>query len=169
MDRVPVNALPLQRHEPRHAAEDVRRKMLNLDEGQNQEAGIVGQKRMFLRRASADQPMNRSRGPRCRGRRRPPQTGNRPVLGVDDKLQVFADRLRVPEVMVPVKQTVEELLFDRAPHLLELERPDPARASIRAVSDLPVRRPACFRSALRRASGFGFTHRTGGSSICPAR
>ncbi len=28
---------------------------------------LYAKKRMFLRRASADQPMNRSRGPRCRG------------------------------------------------------------------------------------------------------
>ena len=44
---------------------------------------------------SADQPMKRSRGPRCRGAERPREARHRPARGADQILQVLADRLLI--------------------------------------------------------------------------
>src|SRR6266516_172570 len=43
VDRMPIDAFPVQRQPACHTGENVRPKMWNLHEGQNQETGVVGQ------------------------------------------------------------------------------------------------------------------------------
>src|SRR5712691_11291550 len=73
--------------------------------------------RMLRRRASADQPMKRSRGPRWRG------AGDRAIGRDDEIFQVLADRLLIPEIVMLREQAVEERLVRRTPHLVEGQRP----------------------------------------------
>src|SRR6266699_249089 len=55
-------------------------------------------------------------------RRGPCKTGHRPLSGVDQKFQVFPDRLFVAEIVILLEQAVEQLFLRRAPHRAELQR-----------------------------------------------
>src|SRR5204862_1228815 len=55
-------------------------------------------------------------------RRGPCKTGHRTLSGVDQKFQVFPDRLFVAEIVILLEQAVEQLFLRRAPHRAELQR-----------------------------------------------
>src|SRR5438876_6025218 len=57
-------------------------------------------------------------------RRGPRKTGHRPLSGVDQKFQVFPDRLFVADIVILLEQAVEQWFFRRAPHGTELQRAD---------------------------------------------
>ena len=58
------------------------------------------------------------------GSGRPGHAGDRTACGIDQKLEMFADRLCVPKIVIPVEHAVEKRLFPCMPHLMELQRPD---------------------------------------------
>ena len=87
---------------------------------------LYARKRMFRRRASALQPMYRSRLPRWRGA----DDHARHAIGRWPRgprphqiLQMFAHWLLVAEVVMLFHQTVEQRLISGTPHLFHCDRP----------------------------------------------
>src|SRR6266542_950339 len=130
VNRMAIDTLPILRQQPSHLTQNVRCKMFNLDERQDQESCIVGKKADVLAPRlgrPTDEPVTRPEMARGGG---PCQAGNRTILRVDEKFELFADRLRIVEVVIPLDQAVEERFFPRAPHLAELERADRRQAGL---------------------------------------
>jgi hypothetical protein len=119
---VPVDSLPVSRDLQRHAPQDMRRQVLDLYPGQDQESRVVSDEAEVATAcfgvptdvAVATAQMTYGRGP-C-------QAGDRPPLPPHQVLQVFSRRLLVAEIMMFLQQTVPQRFFPGAPHQLELQR-----------------------------------------------
>ena len=97
-------------------------------------------------------------------RGRPRETGHRPLLGPHQVLQVFADRLRVAQIVVLLNQAVEQGLLGCPPDLLEAKGTQiwrSRRSGVRSISSSTGTR--------RRVSGLGGVRRCVGNSMRPAR
>ena len=103
---------------------------------------------MLRRRASPLQPMKRSRLRQVPRRRTPRQTGHRPPLRPDQILQVLAHGLLIAQVVKLLHQAVEQRFVGRAPHELNLNRPQRSQRhrQRRGVDQ------DCFRPRTRRAA-----------------
>ena len=69
---------------------------------------------------TADMPRRRGEG----------HTGHRSAKGKDKILEVLADRLAVPQVVILLDQAVEEFLRCGAPHLADLQGQDPGKGAL---------------------------------------
>src|SRR6266498_1399925 len=130
VNRMAIDTLPILRQQPSHLTQNVRCKMFNLDERQDQESCIVGKKADVLAPRlgrPTDEPVTR---PEMARGGRPCQAGNRTILRVDEELEVFSDRLRIPKIVVALNEAVEERFFPRTPHLAELERANSRQAGL---------------------------------------
>jgi len=88
---------------------------------------LYASRRTLRRRASADQPMKRSRGPRWRGADAHATHAHGPIRRDDQIFQVLADGLLVPEIVVLRQQAVEERFVRGATHLVNHQRPQRAQ------------------------------------------
>src|SRR6266851_946212 len=142
-----VHPLPIFRDSPRHPPQDVRSQMIDCDPRQDQKPRVVGEEANVpppCVLAPANEAVPR---PQVARRRRPRHTSDGPPHRPHQILQVLAYRLLVAQVVILLHQAVEQRLFRRAPHQLELDRPHLAQ----------------------RASGLRGVKRTGGNSIAPVR
>jgi len=100
----------------------VRRQMRHANPRGNQEAAVVGQEvpvpTLGLQRP-AEEPIPAGQ---TMGRRRPGQRGHHPRAAEHQVFQLFADRLRVTQLVVLVQQGLEQRLLVGAPHQAERKR-----------------------------------------------
>ena len=121
VDRVSVRMLPIGAQPRRHATQQVRRQMLDPHPRQYQKARVVGEKANVASprfSAPADEAIAAAE---VSWRRTPGQTGERASAGPDQILQLFADWLLVPEIVMLLEQAVEQRLNGAAPNLLKLD------------------------------------------------
>src|SRR5579864_3871335 len=119
---MPVDPLPICGDPRRHAAQNVRRQVLDPHPRQNQESRVVSEEADITTAlfgapanvAVATAQMTRSRAPS--------QAGNRPPLPPHQVLQVFSHRLLIAEVMMFLQQTVPQRLSPGATNQFELQR-----------------------------------------------
>ena len=122
IDRMPVDALPILRDLPGHAAENVRRQMRHFDPRQNQKACVVSDEADVA-------PPRFARSSRCTGRgcpddAAPNSTPDRRSAGPAPTPDTSGARPPAArsQVVMLLHQAVEQRLVGRAPHLLNLDR-----------------------------------------------
>ena len=103
------------------AAKQMRSKMRDRHPGQNKESGVVGQQMAvtFPRLcrpaeegvAAVDGVWRRGKG----------EAGNQSVAGIGQILQMFADRLRIAQIVILPDQGVEQLFFRRPSDLAQFD------------------------------------------------
>ena len=166
VNRMPVHPLPVIGDPRRHAAENVRRQMFDPDPRQNEKAGVVGDEADIAAPrfgAPADITVATAQVPRRRG---PGQAGDRPPLRPHQILQVFSHRLLIAEIMVLLKQAVEQRLFGSAPHLLELPAAAGCADGLRCGRRVDLHRG---RAWLAGRAGYAARNSPAGNLIWPAR
>ena len=141
-----IDAFPIGREPLRHVPEQVRGQVRHLHPRQDQKARIGGEEAQVRRRASALQPMKRSRSPSAPRGRSPREARHRAVAGDDEILQVLADRLLVAEIVMLREQAVEEAFVRRAADLMEAERAQRPERRLDGTRVDQDRRRACARS-----------------------
>jgi len=123
VDRMSVDPRPVLREPTCHAPQKVGGQMRDLHPRQNQIAKVVGNEPNVLA-ASLGRPADEAvPAAQVTWRRGPRHAGDGPTLRVYQVLEVLADRLRVAEVVVLLKETVEKRLIRRPPHLAKGQRP----------------------------------------------
>jgi hypothetical protein len=142
INRVTIKAIAVFRKQACHLTENVGRQMVNLNKGENKETRVVCKKANVFAPGfggPSDEPIPR---PEMTRGGRPGHAGNRPASGIYKILQVFANRLPVPKVMVLIERAVEERFLCRTPDLPKLDQLDSRDAMLwRFGLDRIVRRP----------------------------
>jgi hypothetical protein len=122
-DRMVVYFLPVSGEEPGHAAQDMGGQIRNLNPGQDEEAGILGNKMKVSISVSGwppDKPIPRGDIP---GGSAPTQAGQGAPLMEDHVLKVFPHGLTVTQVMVGLDESLVERFPMGTAHHLEIEGP----------------------------------------------
>ena len=122
-DGMVVHVLPVSGEDPGHAAQDMGGQRSNLNPGQDEEAGILGNKMKVSISVSglpSDKPIPRGDIPGCSA---PTQAGQRAPLMEDHVLKVFPHGLTVTQVMVGLDESLVERFPMGTAHHLEIDGP----------------------------------------------
>src|SRR5213593_587885 len=119
-----VDTCPVLGQRSRHATENVRSEVRDLDPARDQKARVIGKEADVLPPGFCRPADEAVTGAKMTRRRRPGQAGNRPIYGVDHIFEMFPYRLHIPKIVVALNEAVEKRLVLSAPDLAELERPD---------------------------------------------
>lgn len=120
-NRMVVNFLPVLWEDSGHSAQEVRCQMRNLDPGQNEEAGVLGNKMdvsISVSGLPSDEVIPRGHLPGCGS---PAEASQRPSLMEGHILEVFSHGLTVTQVVVSVDESLVERFPLGTPYHLEID------------------------------------------------
>jgi hypothetical protein len=116
MNVVMVLPLPISTYPVGNSGEYMRGKTLHLNPGKNQETGIVGNL-VYIYSACLGVPSNKAiAAADVSGGRTEGTTGDRSIVAENNILEMFADRLRVTQIVVLRDESVMELFVLGAPN-----------------------------------------------------
>ena len=73
------------------------------------------------------------------GRRTIDHTGDRPLMGKDQILEVLSHRLAIAQIVILLDQAITEFLKGRAPHLADLKGKNRRKGTLRADAGRSLR------------------------------
>jgi len=123
-----------------------------MDPGQNEESALVGDQVNVLP-TDCDRPANKTvAATNMPGCRTVDHTGDRPLMGKDQILEVLSHRLAIAQIMILLDQAITEFLKGRTPHLADLKGENRREGTPNGCGSIAIA-PGFFRSA-RGLRGF---------------
>jgi len=116
-----VDFLPIFGNGPGNATKQMRSKMRDPHPWQNKESGVVSQQ-MAVALSGLHRPADKGvamiDGVWRRGKG---EAGDHPVFGIGQIFEMFADRLRIAQIVVLSNQSIEQLFFWGSSYLTEFD------------------------------------------------
>lgn len=128
-DRMVVDFLPVLWEDSDHSPQEVRCQMGNLDPGQDEEAGVLGNKMdvsISVIGLPSDEAIPRGHLPGCSS---PAEASQRPPLMEGHILEVFSHGLTVTQVMAGLDESLMERFPLGTPYHLEIDDPQLLQSS----------------------------------------